>query len=133
MATCSPAGSVSLKAMPVSASDVFGLLSVKVNEVFAPTRMLDAPKALVIVGGVATVKLAEAVLPVPPLVEVTLPVVLVNWPAAAPVTVTLNWHWLFAAMVAPVKAIPVGAVVVSVPPQTVAEAFATVALSAACQ
>ena len=47
-------------------------------------------------------------------------------PAAAPVTVTLNWHWLFTAMVAPVKAIPVGAVVVSVPPQTVAEAFATV-------
>jgi hypothetical protein len=67
-----------------------------------------------------------AVLPVPPLVEVTFPVVLVNWPAVAPVTVTLNWHWLFAAMVAPVSAMPVGAVVVSVPPQTVAVAFATV-------
>ena len=105
---------------------MFGLLSVKVNEVLAPTKMLDAPKALVIVGGVATVRLAVAVLPVPPLVEVTLPVVLVNCPAAAPVTVTLNWHWLFAAMVAPVRAIPVGAVVVSVPPQTVAEALATV-------
>jgi hypothetical protein len=112
--------------MPVSPSDVFGLLSVKVNEVLAPTKMLDAPKALVIVGGVATVKLAVAVLPVPPFVEVTFPVVLVNCPAAAPVTVTLNWHWLFAAIVAPVKAIPVGTAVVSVPPQTVAEAFATV-------
>ena len=33
--------------------------------------MLAAPKALVIDGGVATVKLAEAVLPVPPLVELT--------------------------------------------------------------
>jgi hypothetical protein len=44
----------------------------------------------------------------------------------APVTVTLNWHWLFAATVAPLSAIPVGAVVVSVPPQTVAEALATV-------
>jgi hypothetical protein len=77
VATCSPAGSVSLNATPVRASDVFGLLSVKVSEVFAPTRMLAAPNALVIVGGVPTVKLAEAVLPVPPLVEVTLPVVLV--------------------------------------------------------
>ena len=41
--------------MPVSPSDVFGLLSVKVNEVFAPTKTVDAAKALVIVGGVATV------------------------------------------------------------------------------
>jgi hypothetical protein len=53
-------------------------------------------------------------------------VVLVYCPEAAPVTVTENWHWLFAAIVAPVSAIPVGAVVVSVPPQTVAEALATV-------
>jgi hypothetical protein len=126
VATCKPAGNVSLKAMPVSASEVFGLLSVKVSEVFAPTRMLAAPKALVMVGGVATVRLAEAVLPVPPFVEVTFPVVLVNWPAAAPVTVTLNWHWPLAAIVAPDNAIPVGAVVVRVPPQTVVVAFATV-------
>ena len=42
--------------------------------------MLAAPKAFVIVGGVATVRLAEAVLPVPPLVEVTFPVVLVYCP-----------------------------------------------------
>jgi len=126
LATCSTAGSVSLNAMPVSARVVFGLLMLKVSEVLAFSRMLAAPKALVIVGGVPTVKLAVAVLPVPPLVEVTLPVVLVYWPAAAPVTVTLNWHWLFAAIVAPVSAIPVGAVVVSVPPQTVAEALATV-------
>src|SRR5689334_16531509 len=126
VATCKPAGSVSLKAMPVSASDVFGLLSVKVSDVFAPTKMLDAPKALVMVGGVATVKLAEAVLPVPPFVEGTFPDVLVNWPAAAPVTVTLNWHWLFAAIVAPLKQVPVGAVVAIVPPQTVAVALATV-------
>jgi hypothetical protein len=39
--------------------------------------MLAAPKLLVIVGGAATVRFAEAVLPVPPLVDVTLPVVLV--------------------------------------------------------
>src|SRR5438270_1467116 len=99
---------------------------VNVSEVVPFEGSCAAPKALVMEAGVATVKLAEAVLPVPPFVEVTLPVVLVYCPEAAPVTVTENWHWLFTAMVAPVKAIPVGEVVVSVPPQTVAEAFATV-------
>src|SRR6185312_7885450 len=97
-----------------------------VSDVVPFSGMLAAPKAFVIDGGEATVKLAVAVLPVPPLVEVTFPVVLVYCPEAAPVTVTLNWHWLFTAIVAPVKAIPVGEVVVSVPPQTVAEALATV-------
>src|SRR5258708_24709379 len=47
-------------------------------------------------------------------------------PEAVPVTVTRNTHWLFTAIVAPVKVIPVGAVVVNVPPHTVADAFATV-------
>ena len=126
VATTNPAGKLSVNAIPLSATPVFGLLIVNVREVVPFSGMLAAPNALVIDGGVATVKLAVAVLPVPPLVEVTFPVVLVNCPDAAPVTVTLNWHWLFTAMVAPVKAIPVGAVVVSVPPQTVTEAFATV-------
>jgi hypothetical protein len=67
-----------------------GLLMAKVKLVALFSGIEAAPKALVIVGGVATVRLAEAVLPVPPLVEVTLPVVFVNWPAAAAVTVTLN-------------------------------------------
>jgi len=42
------------------------------------------------------------------------------------VTVTLNRHWLFTSIVAPARVMPVGAVVVKVPPQTVAEALATV-------
>jgi len=121
-----PAGRVSVNAIPVSAVVVFGLVILKVSEVVPFSGMLAAPKAFVIVGGVATVRFAEAVLPIPPLVEVTLPVVLVNWPEAAPVTVTENWHWLLVAIVAPVRAMPVGAVVVKVPPQTVAEALATV-------
>src|SRR4029077_4949557 len=104
----------------------FGLLILKVSEVLAFSKMLAAPKALVIVGAEETVRLAEAVLPVPPLVEVTLPVVFVYCPSAAPVTAMLNWHWLLVLMLAPESAIPVGAVVVSVPPQTVAEALATV-------
>src|SRR5260370_45255 len=73
-----------------------------------------------------TLGLAEAVLPVPPLVEVTLPLVLVYCPPAAPVTVTLNWHWLLVLMPAPANVIPVGEVVVSVPPHTVAVPLATV-------
>lgn len=121
-----PAGRLSVNAIPVSAVVVFGLVILKVSEVIPFSGMLAAPKAFVIVGGVATLRLALAVLPVPPLVEVTLPVVLVYWPAAAPVTVTENWHWLLTAIVAPVRAMPVGAVVVKVPPQTVAEALATV-------
>ena len=97
-----------------------------VSEVVPFSGMLTAPNTLVMDGGVATVRFAVAVLPVPPLVEVTAPVVLVYCPETAPVTVTLNWHWLLTAMVAPVSEIPVGAVVVKVPPQTVAVALATV-------
>src|SRR5689334_17577396 len=88
--------------------------------------MLAAPKALVMDGGAATVRFAVAVLPVPPLVEVTAPVVLVNWPETAPVTVTLNWHCPPTTIVAPESAIPVGAVVVRVPPQTAEVPLATV-------
>src|SRR5262245_28919998 len=97
-----------------------------VSEVVPFNGMLAAPKVLVIDGGLATVRFAVAVLPVPPLTEVTAPVVLVYWPETAPVTVTENWHWPLAAIVAPVREMPVGAVVVTVPPQIVAEALPTV-------
>src|SRR5689334_20391007 len=80
VATTSPAGRLSVKATPVSERLVFGLLMVKVSEVVPFSGIVAAPKAFVIVAGVATVRFAVAVLPVPPLVEVTLPVVLVNWP-----------------------------------------------------
>jgi hypothetical protein len=87
-----PAGKLSVKAIPFNVTFVFGFWMLNVSEVVPFNGMLAAPNALVIDGGVATVRLAVAVLPVPPLVEVTFPVVLVNWPDAAPVTVTLNWH-----------------------------------------
>lgn len=77
-------------------------------------------------GGLATVRSALAVFPVPPLVEVTFPVVFVYCPDAAPVTVTENWHWLFTGTVAPDNAMPVGDVVVNVPPHTVEVLLATV-------
>ena len=126
VATTRPAGKLSVKAIPFSVTAVLGFWIVKVSDVVPFNGMVAAPNALAIDGGEATVKLAEAVFPVPPLVEVTFPVVLVYCPEAAPVTVTLNWHWLLTAIVAPVSAIPVGAVVVSVPPQTVAVELATV-------
>src|SRR6478736_6298987 len=77
VATTNPAGRLSVKAMPVSARLVLGFWIVNVSEVVPFNGMLAAPNTLVIEGGVATVKLADAVLPVPPLVELTLPVVLV--------------------------------------------------------
>jgi len=90
VATVTPAGSVSVKLIPVRFCVAFGLLMVNVSEVVAPSSTLEAPNALVIVGGVATVSVAEAVLPVPPLADVTAPLVLFFTPAVAPVTVTLN-------------------------------------------
>src|SRR5438876_467062 len=77
VATTKPAGRVSVNATPVRARVVLGLLMVKVSEVVALSTMLAAPNALLIVGGFATVRFADAVLPVPPLVDVTLPVVFV--------------------------------------------------------
>jgi len=77
VATTRPAGRLSVKAIPVRARLVFGFWMVNVSEVVPFNGMLAAPKALAMDGGEATVKLAVAVFPVPPLVEVTLPVVLV--------------------------------------------------------
>ena len=86
--------SVSLKATPLRSAValVFGLLMVKVI-VLVPFRgILVGLNTLLMVGGPTTVKFAEAVFPVPPLPEDTLPVVFVYWPAVAPVTVTLTTH-----------------------------------------
>jgi hypothetical protein len=85
-----PAGRLSVNATPLSATPVFGFCTVNVSEVVPLSAMLAAPNAFVMLAGVATVRFVVAVLPVPPLVEVTLPVVFVYCPEAAPVTVTLN-------------------------------------------
>src|SRR2546428_419798 len=92
--TTKPAGRLSVKAKPVRATLVFEFWMVKVSEVVPFNGIVNAPNNLLMLGGLATVRFAVAVLPVPPLVEVTLPVVLVYRPEAAPVTVTENWHWL---------------------------------------
>jgi len=91
VATCRPAGKGSVTATPLKAV-ALGLVMVNVRVDVPPTEVLVGEKPLLILGGATTVRPADAVLPVPPLVEVTLPLVLVYDPATAPVTVTLNWH-----------------------------------------
>src|SRR5215471_7416159 len=66
-----------------------------------------------------TVKLAVAVLPGPPLLDVTLPVVLVKLPNWVGVTVTLKVQLPLAFMVAPESEMVFPPLVVRVPPQTV--------------
>src|SRR6516164_9664602 len=64
-----------------------------------------APNAFAIIGAVRalTITVAVAVLPVPPLVEETAPVMLVLPPATVPVTLTENVQDALAARVAPVR------------------------------
>src|SRR5882757_1032351 len=93
VATTKPAGKLSVNAIPVRPIVLIaGLAILNVSDVDPFSGMLAAPNAFVIVAGAATERLADAVLPVPPFVEVTFPVVFVYCPDAAPVTVTLNWH-----------------------------------------
>jgi hypothetical protein len=104
VATTKPVGSVSVNATPVSATALAtGLVIVKVSDVVPFSGIAAAPKALAIDGGATTLIEAEAVPPVPPWVEVTLPVVLFWVPADVPVTFTENVHELLDASVAPVK------------------------------
>src|SRR5512144_2645845 len=85
LATVSPVGRVSVNATPVSATALAaGLVMVKVNDVVAFSAMPAGLKTLAIDGGATTLIDAEAVPPVPPSVEVTLPVVLFWVPPAVP-------------------------------------------------
>src|SRR5258708_15590077 len=125
VATTSPPGRVSVNATPVSGMVLAaGLVMVKVSEVDAFSGMLAAPKDFVIVGGVATDRLAVAVFPVPPLVELTLPVVLTKFPEAVPVTFTLIVQRLLTAIGLPVsRTLPDPATAVAVPPQVLVSPF----------
>jgi hypothetical protein len=76
-ATTRPAGKLSVKPTPLRELKVFGLVIVKLMLVVPLSGIVLAPNDLAILGGETTVRLAEAVLPVPPLVELTFPVVLV--------------------------------------------------------
>lgn len=119
VATIKPAGKLSVKATPVKEMElVAGLTIVKEREVKPFTGIVAAPKVFVIVGGAATERLALAVLPVPPFVEETAPVVLVKFPETAPVALIVKVQLLCAATVAPVsETAAVPATAVAVPPQ----------------
>src|SRR5438445_311560 len=80
------------------------------------TRIVVGLNDLLIIGPPTTVIPAEAVPPVPPLLDVTFPVVLVYTPAVVPVTGTLNVHGTPGATEAPAREMfRVAAVAVSVP------------------
>src|SRR6185369_14758444 len=97
-----------------------GLVIVKLNDVVPFNGIVAAPNDLLIDGGATTVTFAEAVLPVPPLVELTLPVVLFFSPTVVPLTVTTIVQSLAVAIVPPDKLmLPVPSAAVSVPPQLV--------------
>jgi hypothetical protein len=113
-----PAGNVSLKPTPVNAVEAFGLVMVKLSVLVPPTAMLVGAKDLVIVGAAmpATVRVAVAVKPVPPSVELTVPVVLTFVPAVVPVTLTLKVQEPLAAIVPPLRlTLPEPATAVIVP------------------
>ena len=82
LATTTPGGKLSVNAIAVRVTSEFGndelllgLLMVKLNSVVAPFGMLSGMKSLLMVGGKATPKVADAVPPVPPSLEPTAPVV----------------------------------------------------------
>ncbi len=94
VATTSPDGSVSVTVTPLTEEPLLGLLIVKLKLVVPFTAIVDAPNVFVIVGEEIefTVKLAEAVRPVPPSFELTVPVVLFLLPAVVPFTSTEKVH-----------------------------------------
>jgi len=124
VATTNPAGSVSVNATPVCAVEASGLPTTKVKEVDPPSATLAAPKVFVTVAGVTTAKFADAVFPVPPLVEETAPLVFVRLPEVVPVTLIANVHALFTAILTPeIETLPDPATAVAVPPQVLAAPF----------
>jgi hypothetical protein len=105
--TVIPAGNESLTVTPVRGRVlVAGFVMVTVTvEVPVFRAMLAEPKDLVMVGGTKamTVRVAVAVPPVPPFVEVTLPVVFVAAPTVLSVTVTVTVQLAPPLIVAPLK------------------------------
>src|SRR5215472_13949870 len=97
-----------------------GLVMVIVSVVVPPTGMRVGLNALATTGGATTVNVAVLlVAPVPPLVELTVPVVLDTEPAAVPVTFTTTVQVdPGVAMLPPVRLMLVEfAAAVTVPPQ----------------
>ena len=73
-ANFTPPGRESVKLMPLRATLLFGLVSVKLNVLLPPNGTLLGLNDLPIVGGLATVSVAVAAAPLPPCVELIGPV-----------------------------------------------------------
>lgn len=91
LATCSPAGKVSVNANP-DMVDKFVLLMVKISSEVPPGGIMDGTKDLLKPGGASTVIDAEAVFPAPNSLDETVEVVLFFSPAVVPVTFTVIVH-----------------------------------------
>ena len=119
VATVSPPGRLSVNAIPVSATLLFGLVMVNVSVVLPFNGIVAAPKALLIDGGEATVTVAVLLAtPVPPSVELGAPVVLFFAPEVVPVTFTMIVQLALAASEPPVRlTLPDPATAVMVPVQ----------------
>jgi hypothetical protein len=124
--TTRPAGKLSVKPTPVNEVPVFGLLTVRVRLVPPFSGIVAAPNDFLIEGGVArTITLAVAVLPVPPLVDVTVTELFLT-PGEVPVTLRLIRHPVSAPMsVPPLKLtlLPPGAAVTVLPVQGLTSPF----------
>ena len=121
----SPAGSVSLKPIPVKAALAFVFVTVKLSDVVPLSGIDGAPNTWVTTGAAVTPKLAVATLPVPPLADVTAVVVLIRSPGTVAWMLTLNVHEPADGSVAPDRltfADPVVAVIVP-PPQDPVKPF----------
>jgi hypothetical protein len=104
VATFNPAGKASVNPTPVNAVPVLGFVMVKVNIVVPPILIVEGEKTLLIDAARAlTVNVAEAVLPVPPGEELTVPLVFTREPMDVPLTFTLAMQVPLAAIVPPEK------------------------------
>lgn len=124
VATTNPEGSVLLNATPEREDALpFVIVKVRLVEPFRGTE--DAPKALLMVGGATTVRVAVLlVAPAPPWVELMVPVVLFLVPAVVPVTLTATVQFALAASEpADRLMVPDPDVAVTVPPHTPLDPF----------
>src|SRR5438105_1532712 len=108
VATTRPAGKLSVTPTPLKAAPRFGLVIVSVRLAVPPTGTLAAPNDFAIDGGATTSRSAVLlVVPVPPSVELMLPVVLLFPPAVVPVTFKLILHVPPAEMLPLLRLMPV--------------------------
>src|SRR5262249_28828791 len=90
-ATSTPAGRLSVKLSPFSVTLLFGFVILMVSKLVPFNGIFVGANVLVTVAGEATIKVAVLlVVPVPPFVELTAPVVFVTVPDCVPVTFTVS-------------------------------------------